>query len=240
MKTYRTVHSQLSGLAPTRRGYRKGCSLHFEKIRWMLYCLLVGSMIVSIAILLAGCLSGSMQRKPEISIVDVRQTLVKALGVEWEAIPSNPAKLHINTPDHDITSAIWVVSDHFRDSKHPRNSIYLEMYVFRNPHVVHLSSSSSWIYMDQPFIPVEWDYQPPHADSFRILCEYRKVEVSGIFCTTEIRYQEYLFYLRAPISSSFGLEDLQALLDVLDDYMVQFLQSSTLVPGPRRVPDYIQ
>lgn len=181
-----------------------------------------------------------MQREPEISIVDVRHTLIKALGKEWEAIPSDPAKLYIDTPDRDITSASWAVSDHFRDSEHPRDSIYLEMYVFRNPHTVHLSSSSGWIYMDKPFIPEKWSYRPKHADSFRILCEYRTVEISGVYCTTEIRYQEYLFYLRAPVSSSFGLEDLQTLLDVLDDYMVQFLQSSTLIPGPRRVPSYIQ
>jgi len=182
-----------------------------------------------VALILTGCLSESMQRKPEISIVDVRQALVKALGVTWETIPSNPSKLHIDTPDRDITSAIWMVSDHFRDNKHPRDSIFMEMYVFRNPHVVHLPSSSGWVYMDQPFVPAEWDYHPPHADSFRILCESRKVGISGIFCTAEIQYEEYLFYLTAPVSPSFGLGDFQTLLDALDGYMVGFLQSSSLI-----------
>jgi len=206
-----------------------------------IYCLLSGSIILFIVtLLLAGCLSASMQREPEISIVDVRQTLVKALGVGWEAIPSNPADLHIDTGDRDITHATWMVSTDFRDTKHPRDSIHLEMYVFRNPHAVQLSSSPNWVYMANSFIPVEWDYQPPHADSFRILCESREVEISGVFCTAEIRYEEYLIYLNTPVSSSFGLEDLQALLNVLDEYMVKFLQSSTLVPGPRRVPGHIQ
>ncbi len=48
--------------------------------------------------------------------------------------------------------------------------------------------------------------------------------------------EEYIIVLSTPIADYMTLEDLKRLLEVIDREMADFLQHSTLHPGPRKVP----
>jgi len=203
-------------------------------------CYLKIIMLLIIVSFTTGCLSPPMQRQPEISLARIRQTFIGALGKEWETDPSEQP--YIST-DTDFTSATWAVSTGFRDREHPLDHIDLEIHVFRNPYLAAhqpFPASPIWRYMAAPFYPAGWDYRPPHAESFRIACEEVELVKKRVYCTAEMRYEEYVLYLRVHITSSFGLDKLKILLNATDKYMFEFLNSSTLTSGPRILPTTIQ
>ena len=185
---------------------------------------------------LAGCLSPSLQRQPEISLTKISQVIIDELGNDWEADPNQQPYF---SKDTDFTSAEWGVSLGFRNKEHPLDQIYLEIHVFRNPYIAThqlFGVSPTWKYMKAPFSPDGWDYQPPHAKLFRMACEKEYLVKQRIYCTAEILYEEYIIYLQVPASSSFSLDDFKALLSTVDQYMDMYLNSSTLTPGPRIIP----
>lgn len=202
---------------------------------------LMGSIVLLItAFIMTSCLSPPMQRQPEISLARIKQTFVGVLGKEWEIDPSEQQDIRTDT---DSTSATWAVFTGFRDRKHPLDHIYLEIHVFRNSYVAAhqlLPASPIWSYMKSPFYPAGWDYRPPHAESFRIACEEVELVKKRVYCTAEMRYEEYVLYLQAHITSSFSLDELKVLLSATDKYMFEFLNSSTLAPGPRLLPTAIK
>ena len=140
--------------------------------------------------------------------------------------------------DTDFTWAGWAVSTGFT-YKNYLDDISEEIHVFGNPFAARLilSPSPSSVNAGKGYVPRGWTYRPPHAQRFEFGCTGGDGANQPEGCSLILRYEEYVIVLSTPIAEYMTLEDLRRLLEVIDREMADFLQHSTLRPGPRKVPE---
>jgi len=195
-------------------------------------CLLV---IVLGFALAGGCTSQalrSFQREPELP---VHQLLYKQLG-------ALPADWTLEKPDiwtdTDFTWARWAVVVNF-EYKDGSDFAGEEIHIFANPFLARITRypSPSSLSAGEGYMPQGWTYRPPHAQRFEFGCTGGDGANQPEGCSLILRYEEYVIVLSTPIAEYMTLEDLRRLLEVIDREMADFLQHSTLRPGPRKVPE---
>ena len=166
----------------------------------------------------------------EIPLGQLVETQQEALGPQW----SQRDNVSLNT-DSDFTSGVWAILwgfDHV-DYRHNANE---EIHTFYNlPRAErNKSPSPGAIYINKDGNPPPgWNYIPPHADRFVIDCRGETVIES---CAVLLRYQEYAIVYYTNVADATTLEDLRRLLVATDEFMYDYLSSTTLEPGRREVP----
>jgi len=171
------------------------------------------------------------QRKPELSIRHFLESQLEALPPGWTL-----GKADIWT-DTDFTWAQWAVAVNFKYKK----SLHFageEIHVFPNPYLAQIIErpSPSSVTAGTGYVPMGWTYHPPHADQFEFGCSGGDEVAQPEGCSLILRYEEYVIVFGTSIADYMTLEDLKRLLEVIDREMADFLQHSTLQPGPRKVP----
>ncbi|NOX60487.1 MAG: hypothetical protein GXP42_00835 [Chloroflexi bacterium] len=182
-------------------------------------------------------MSPSLQRKPEISILDIRQRVLSALSSDWEA--SSVEKINIQT-DIDATYGVWMVTLNFQHQRHPYETMMMQIHVVKNPDLAQrlLPISPLGVRANEVFTPSSWHFAPRHANSYKMFCN--SIQPQKNVCIAEVRYQEYVVYFLIPFANDSSLVALRKALEAVDRYMAEFLDSSTLSPGPRNVPAKIR
>ncbi len=213
-----------------RRWWRAGCA----------GCLLV---VLLGGLILGGCAARffqSTQREPELPVNRFLRKQLEVLPPGWSF--SKVDAKDIST-DSDFTWARWAVWTGFEYKASletsRRNLISEEIHVFRSPFMakITLSPSPSSVYAGEGYTPEGWAYRPPHANRFEFGCEGGDGVAQPERCSLILRYEEYVIVLSTPIADYMTLEDLKRVLEVIDREMADFLQHSTLQPGPRKVPE---
>jgi len=193
--------------------------------------------LLAVFLILGGCTAGyfrSTQREPEIPIKKLFQNQQEVLPPGWTFSGIDASDIQTNT---DFSFARWAVGvNYYREFG--LVSISEEVHVFWNSFAarVILSPSPSSVYAGEGYIPAGWTYRPPHADRFEFGCNGGDGVAKPEGCSLILRYAEYTIVIGTPIADYMTLDDLQRLLEVIDREMTDFLQHSTLRPGPRRVP----
>ncbi len=204
---------------------------------------------------LGGCVmlfSRSTQREPELPVRQFLQEQVEAFPSTWY-LDENDIRLWTgpDDPHGKFTNASWAVAADFwykdgvRISKglataHEQIHVYkssLHARTVSYPSEYWATYWEGWITPGEGYIPQGWRYRPSHADRFELRCWGGDGIVQPELCGFIVRYEEYLIVFDTPIASYMTLEDLRRILEVIDREMVDFLQHSTLRPGPRKVPE---
>ncbi len=191
---------------------------------------------------LGGCAARyyqSTQREPEIPVNQFLRRQSEALPPGWSFQEEDVSNIETDT---DFTWARWAISSGFQYKAtletYGRDRIFEEIHVFWNPFAakVILSPSPGSVYAGKGYIPESWTYRPPHANRFEFGCEGGDGIAQPEWCSLILRYDEYVIVFSTPIVDYMTLDDLKQVLEVIDQEMYNYLQNSTLRPGPRQVP----
>jgi len=206
--------------------------------RWRVGC--VGCLLVILlgSLTLGGCAVRFFQstyREPELPIRQLLHKQLEAFPQDWTL-----SDLQIQT-DSDFTWACWAVTANY-NYKRGLDFAGEEIHVFRNSFVAkaipHPSPSS--LSAGKGYIPQRWTYRPPHADRFEFGCSGGDGISQPEGCSLILRYEEYIIVFGTPVGSHMTLDDLRRILEVIDREMFDYLESSTLHPGPRSVPTTLE
>ena len=208
----------------------------------------VGCMLVLLlcGLILGGCVVRyyqSTQREPELSVNQFLQKQFEVLPPGWTFQKVRASDIWTDT---DFTWARWAVASGFQYKvtleTYRRNQIYEEIHVFWNAFAASVNSrpSPSSVNAGKGYVPKGWVYHPPNADQFKFGCEGGDGVARPEWCSLILRYKEYVIVLFTPIAEYMTLEDLRRLLEVIDREMADFLQRTTLRPGPRKVPESLE
>jgi hypothetical protein len=196
----------------------------------------VGCFAVALISILAlgGCAARFLQstwREPELPVEQFLQKQLEVLPPGWTL-----GKSQIET-DTDFTWARWVVTANFRYKK-GLHSAGEEIHVFSNSLAARiiLRPSPPSVSAGKGYIPRGWTYRPPHANRFEFGCSGGDGLSQPEGCSLILRYEEYIVVFATPIGSHMTLDDLQRVLQAIDTEMSDYLERSTLRPGPRLVP----
>jgi len=209
------------------------------KRQWSVGC---GLVLLLSGLVLGGYLARyyqSTQREPELPVNQFLRRQLEALPPGWSFHDVNASSIWTDT---DFTWARWAVASGFlykvSSKTYRRNQISEEVHVFWNPFAAKVNShpSPSSIDAGEGYVPKEWEFRPPNADQFEFGCEGGDGSTQPKWCKVILRYEEYVIVLSTPIADHMTLNDLKQLLEVIDREMADFLQHSTLRPGPRKVP----
>ena len=211
--------------------------------RWRVGCVLCMLILLLGGLALGGCVARyyqSTEREPELPVNQFLQKQLEALPPGWTFHKVSASDIWTDT---DFTWARWAVASSFQYKitleTYRRNRIYEEIHVFWNSFAARVNSrpSPSSVNAGKGYVPEGWVYHPPNADQFEFGCEGGDGAVQPKWCSLILRYEEYVIVLSTPIAEYMTLEDLRRLLEVIDREMADFLQHSTLRPGPRKVPE---
>lgn len=186
----------------------------------------------------------STQREPELPIRQFVQKQLEAFPPGWMAVVGGDMD-YIYT-DSDFTWASWAVVATFWYKDGVRISpgiafAHEEIHIFRSAFMAHITPhpSPSSLSAADGYIPQGWNYRPPHADRFEFGCEGEDGIAQPEWCGFVLRYEEYIIVFSTPIASYMTLDDLQRIMEVIDREMANYLKTSTLRLGPRKVPTAI-
>ena len=173
----------------------------------------------------------SFQRVPqEIPVLELVASQLDALGPQWSF--SNETGLNTDT---DLTDGVWNVYVGF-DHTDWRYNISGEIHVFSNADQAKLSvwpSPMAFAVDTEGNTPTAWNYEPAHADRFILDCDDGSLPN---YCLILLRYQEYSFVYAMDVAGAMTLADLQRFIQATDEFMYDYLSSTTLEPGRREVP----
>ena len=182
----------------------------------------------------------STQREPELPVNQFLRKQFEALPPGWTFHKVDTSNIWTDT---DFTWARWAIASGFRYKKvtletYRRDQISEEIHIFWNSFAAKVNSRPSPLSVNagKGYVPKGWVYHPPNADQFEFGCEGGDGVAQPEWCSLILRYEEYVIVLSTPIADYMTLEDLRRLLEVIDREMADFLQHSTLHPGPRKVP----
>lgn len=196
-------------------------------------CLILLSAFILLAIFIIAWflpgLPGTKRTPHEIMLGDLIRGQETALNPGWTFIPRDTL-----TSDSDVTHGLWVYEALFARNGSPY-AAWLRIHTFGSP-----SLAKRW-FPPAPYddlegdgnLPEGWSYVPPHADQFVIDCTSEEVPAS---CTVYTVYREYSLVYTAGEAGSMTLEDLQYWLEATDQFMADFLESTSLVRGRRSIP----
>lgn len=201
--------------------------------------------VILLGILALGGCTGlffhSTQREPELPIRQFMQKQLEAFPPDWTVVVGGDMD-YIYT-DSDFTWASWAVSAGFWYKDDVRISpgiaaAHEEIHVFRSAFMAHITPYPSPFSLSaaEGYIPQGWTYRPPHADRFEFGCEGGDGIAQPEWCGFILRYEEYIIVFSTPIADYMTLEDLQRIMEVIDREMADYLKTSTLRLGPRKVP----
>jgi len=195
--------------------------------------------------------SRSTQREPELPIREFLQKQVEVFPSTWY-LEESDIELWTSAADPygKFTNASWAVAADFWYKDGVRISKGLataheQIHVYKSPFCARTVSYPSeywatywegWITPGEGYIPRGWKYRPSHADRFDLRCWGGDGIAQPDLCSFIVRYEEYIIVFDTPIARYMTLEDLERVLEVIDREMADFLQHSTLRPGPRKVP----
>jgi len=201
---------------------------------WRAGCIGCLSVVLLSMLALGGCAARffqSTQREPELPVRQLLHRQLEAFPPGWTL-----GKADIWT-DTDFTWARWAVAVNFW---YKDDQIFAgeEVHIFRSSFAarITLSPSPPSVSAGKGYVPKGWTYRPPHADRFEFGCKGGDGVSQPEGCSLILRYEEYIVVFATPIGSYMALDDLRRILEVIDREMFDYLESSTLHPGPRSVP----
>lgn len=174
---------------------------------------------------------GTKRVPREIPLGALLNAQVEALGPAW-SLNTNNDMIDTNT---NSTSGAWTYWTSLNNVNW-RYDASLQFHTYRSPSLAksHLSPSPMAVNVDKDGnLPLGWDYTPPNADRFILDCTPEPLPKG---CYVLLVYQEYSFVFAVDIAEAASLEDLQRFLQVTDTFMADFLSSTELDQGRRRIP----